>query len=353
MANLTMQELLKKHGSKVKGFSKSQKIEATVLEINKKQAIFDVGGKSEGILKDDYFQEARDYLKTLKPGDIVNAVVMEPENKDGNVVISLRHAANDSLWEKLEALKSDKKPVTVNIKSSNQSGVSVEYDGIYGFIPTSQIGKVTLKKLDKLGDSIKVKIIEIDKSRKKVVFSEKEVSEEKEIKALADIIKKIKVGEIYKGKVTTITNFGCFVEIEVEKTKIEGLVHVSEISWNKNDKPSDIFNVGDKVEVKVLSAEGGRISLSIKDAKENPWTKAIKNYKVDDKMKGKVVRNSDFGTFVELEPGVEGLIHITKIPPATKLEMGSVVNVYIEEIDEKAKKIALGLVLSAKPLNYK
>ncbi|HWA51550.1 MAG TPA: S1 RNA-binding domain-containing protein [Patescibacteria group bacterium] len=353
MAEMTMAELLKKHGSKVKGFTKSQKIEVTVKEISKKFATFDVGGKGEGILKDLYFAEARDYIKTLKPGDKVSAVVMEPENKEGNVVLSLRHAANDSLWEKLEELKKKGEAVTVNIKSSNQSGISVEYENIFGFIPTSQIGKETLKKIDKLGNALKVKIIEIDRDRKKAVFSEKEVSEEKEIKAQKDLMKKIKADEVYDGVVTTVTNFGVFVEIKVEKAKIEGLVHTSEISWEKGDKPADLFKIGDKVKVKVLSVTEDKLALSIKQAQEDPWEKVAKNYKVDDKIKGKVVRNSDFGTFVQIEPGIEGLIHITKIPPATKMEIGTDVNCYIEEIDEKNKKIALGLILSAKPLNYK
>jgi ribosomal protein S1 len=346
----TMEELLKKYGTSVKGFKRGQKIEAKVVEINKKSAIFDVGGKSEGILKDIYFQEARDYLKSLKVGDTVNALVMDPETSEGNVVLSLRHAAADSLWERLNDIKSKGTALSVNIKNSNQSGISVDFEGINGFIPSSQIGKALLKNIDNINGSIRVKIIEIDKGKKKVVFSEKAVSEEKEMKELEKNLTKIKTGEIYTGKITTITSFGVFVEI---KDGIEGLVHVSESSWEKVNKPSDMFKVGEAVTVKVLGSHDGKLSLSIKQAQKDPWEDAIKKLKVEDKVKGKVTKSSDFGTFVQILPGIEGLIHITKIPPATKLNIGDEVNVYIEEIDTKNKKISLGIVLTAKPIGYK
>lgn len=353
MTSITMEELLKKHAVKIKGFTRGEKIDAKLLEVNKKSAIFDVGGKSEGILRDDYFQEAREYLKLLKIGDKVSAVVMEPEDREGNVVLSLRHAANDSQWASLEERKRKGDIVNVNVKNSNNSGISVEYEGINGFIPTSQIGKETLKKFDKLTGTLAVKVIEVDKGRRKITFSEREVSEAKEIKELKEAIKKIKVDEIYNGVITTITSFGCFVEIIKGKTRVEGMVHISELSWEKVGSPSDLFKIGDKVKVKVIGIDGGKLSLSIKQAQDDPWKDIGKKFKVDDKVTGKVVRNSDFGTFVQIMPHVEGLIHITKIPPATKLNVGDVVNCYIEEIDEKSKKIALGIVLTSKPVAYK
>ena len=350
MAINTMEELLKKYGSKVKGFSRGEKIQARLIETTKKFALFDVGGKTEGILRDAYFQEARDYLKTLKVGDTVSALVMEPETSSGNVLLSLRHAASDSLWERLAELKTKGSIISVAIKNTSPSGISVQYEGINGFIPTSHISKVTSKNIDSLRDSLKVKVLEVDKSNKKVMFSEKAVTEAKEIKELQKVLENIKTGQLYKGKVITVTNFGVFVEI---KEGIEGLVHVSELSWEKVNRPSDVYKVGDKVEVKVLGQTDGKLSLSIKQAQKDPWTGVSKKYKAETHFQGKIIRNSDFGTFVQLEPGIEGLIHMTKIPPATKLNIGDAVNVYIEEIDEKNKKIALGLVLSAKPLGYK
>jgi ribosomal protein S1 len=351
-----MEELLAKYaGNPVKGFVRGQKIEAKLIEISKKVAVFDIGGKSEGLLVDQYFQEARDYLRGLKPGDTVTATVMDPENSDGSVLLSLRSAASESLWRSLEKDRKEGKELTVWVKNITASGVLADYEGVAGFIPTSQLSRqLQSSDLNDLnGKSIKVKILELDKSKKKIVFSEKAISESADIKASKDALENIKEGEAYKGKITTLTDFGAFVEIKVKKTQVEGLVHVSELSWQKVGKPSDTFKVGQKVEVVVLGKKDGKLSLSIKHAQKDPWDEALKKYKIDDKFKGKVTRNSDYGVFVELEPGVEGLIHITKIPPAKKLNPGDIVNCYIEEIDKANKKISLGLVLTSKPLAYK
>ncbi len=350
----TMEELLKKYGSKVKGFKRGQKVESKLLELSKKAALFDIGGKSEGVINDIYFQEARDYLKTLKVGDTVTAVVINPEMPDGSVLLSLRHAASDSLWKKFQGDLNEGKIVNVLVKNSNQSGILVDFEGISGFIPTSQIGRVMQQNLAGIVNTvIKVKVIEVDKAKRKIVFSEKAVSEVKEMEEASKAFKDLKVGEIYEGKITTITTFGVFVEIVVKKTKIEGLVHVSETSWDKTNNIADMFKVGEKVKVKVLEQHAGKLSLSIKQAEKDPWGEVADKFKVEDKLKGTVTKNSDFGTFVAIAPGIEGLIHITKIPPATKLNVGDVVNVYIEEIDTKNKKISLGLVLSVKPIGYK
>ncbi len=348
-----MAELLKKYGSSIKGFTRGQKIQAKLVSIGKKSAVFNVSGKGEGLLVDAYFREAREYVKSLQPGDTVSAIVMDPETADGSVLISLRHAAADALWEKLLEAKKDGAILSVNIKSANSSGLSIEYEGISGFIPSSQIGKALIKDLESLTGKVRVKVIEVDKRRKKAVFSEKAVSEAKDIEELQKVLKTIKEGEIYEGVISKVADFGCFVSIKVGKSKIDGLVHVSELAWEKTAKPSDLYKLGDEVKVRVLGIRDGKLALSIKQALEDPWKSVEKKFKVEDKVKGKVVRISDFGTFVELTPGIEGLIHITKIPPATKMEVGQEVNCYIEEIDLKNKKIALGIVLTSKPLGYK
>jgi ribosomal protein S1 len=158
--------------------------------------------------------------------------------------------------------------------------------------------------------------------------------------------------------VTKIYAFGCFVQIQVEikkgkKVPVEGLVHISELSWEKVSDSKEIVTEGEKVKVKIIGKKDDKLSLSMKQAKKDPWESAVKKYKKDKKLKGKVVRLSDYGVFVQLEPGVEGLIHMTKIPPATKLEEGKQVDVYVERIDPEARKLSLGLVLTTKPIGYK
>jgi small subunit ribosomal protein S1 len=350
----SMEELLSRSNVAIKGFTKGQKIDAKLIEIGRKYATFDVGGKSEGVLVDAYFAEAKPFLTTLKPGDVVQATVMDPETREGNVLLSLRHAASDLFWENLENAKNSGQPITVVGRSASPKGIAVDVDALITFIPISQIGKAAASNLEALvGNRFKVKVIEVDKSRRKVLLSEKAISEEKELGQIQTAIASLKENEVYKGVVKEVTNFGAFVEIVADDTTVEGLVHVSELSWHKVKDPHEILSEGDKIEVKILGLRDGKLALSLKQAVEDPWIKAAEKYSVDQRLKGKVVRHSDFGVFVELEPGIEGLIHMTKIPPATKLSVGQEVEVYIEEIDAPSRKISLGLVLTSKPVGYK
>jgi len=353
-----MEELLKGHT--IKTFNKGDVVEATFLGKDKRNAFFDIGGKSDAVLGDSYFDEAKTFIQKLKVGEKVKATVMEPENKEGRILISLRNAALTSLWERLQAAKAKGTVIEVTGRDIVGKGMTVDVESLVGFIPSSQFGKKTSKNLEALiGKRFKVKVIDLDSEKGRVLLSEKLVSEEEELKLIQEALTKVKIGDIYEGKVTQITSFGAFVEIKIEnKTKgrgipIEGLVHVSELSWEKVEDPADVLSEGEKVKVKVIGVEGGKLALSIKQSKEDPWQKAEKKYKTDSRVEGVVVRISDFGVFVNLEPGIEGLIHITKIPPATKLKLGDKVSCYVEGIDQKERRISLGLVLTAKPVGYK
>lgn len=351
MAAKTMAELLAKSKQKLTSFSVGQKVMAKVVAKTSKALILDIGGKSEGVVTEKAYAEAKDYIKSLKIGEEVSASVIVAESRDGNVILSLRQAMYDSSWENLENAKRSKEPVAVIAKGVNSAGVTVQVENLGGFIPTTQLGKEVLKNPQSLvGKYFKAVVIELDRSQNKLVLSEKEVSDAQDIKDAKRALEKIKDGAVLEGVVTTVANFGCFVKIPGE---IEGLVHISELSWGRVERTSDVVEKGDKVKVKVIGKHDGKLALSIKQAGDDPWTLATKNYKKDAKITGKVVRISDFGVFVELEPGVEGLIHMTNIPPATKLSEGQEVKCYVQEIDSKNKRLSLGLVLSSKPLGYK
>lgn len=353
----TMAELLAAYGSKVRGFSTGQKVRAKVLAKNSSSLILDIGGKSEGVVAEKAFVEARDLIKKLQVGDEVTATVLVPETKDGTVLLSLRQAAFDASWERLEKAQESQNPVAVFGKGVNPSGVTVEAEGILGFIPGSQLGKEASKDSSLLiGKYFKAVVLEVDKLANKVVLSEKSVSEAEDIKKALEIVKKIKEGDTYDGVVTTVANFGCFVKLDLNEKDaptIEGLVHISELSWGKVAHTSDVVSEGGKVKVKVIGVKDGRLSLSIKQALKDPWSDADKKYKAESKVKGKVVKISDFGVFVQLEPGIEGLVHITNIPPGKRFTEGEEINCYVQEIDSKAKKLSLGLVLTTKPIGYK
>ncbi len=352
---LTMADLLAKVGHKLVSYSVGQKIRAKVVSKTHKALVLDIGGKSEGVVCEKAFIEARDYIKSLKVGDEVLTSVLIPEAKDGSVILSLRQAMYGAAWEKLEKAKSAKEGVAVYAKGVNPSGVAVECEGVNGFIPTTQLSKEALKNTQNLvGKYFKAVPIEVDRNYNKLVLSEKEVSEASDIKAAGEAISKIKEGDVYDGIVTTVANFGCFVKIELEKGReVEGLVHISELSWGRVERVTDVVNKEDKVKIKVIGKKDGKLAFSIKQALKDPWADAKEKYKQEAKVKGRVVRLSDFVVFVELEPVIEGLIHITKIPPATRIKEGDEVNCYVEEIDTKSKKLSLGLVLTSKPLGYK
>lgn len=354
----TMAELLARAKNKVQTFTKGQRIAACVLSKSDNLVIFDIGGKSEGLVKEKGYTDAKEYIEGLKVGDSVSVTILVPESRDGTIVLGLKDAMRDVSWIKLEEAKKSGEAVPVFGKGVGTAGFVIDVMGIEGFIPTSQMGKeITGNAQNLVGKYFKAKVMEVDKMNKKVVLSEKEVSEAGNIALIKEALKKIKEGEIYEGVVTTVAPFGAFVKIEVplkkEKAEVEGLVHVSELSFSRVNLPSDVIHEGDKVQVKVLAAHEGKLALSVKQAKKDPWEGVEKKYKSEDKVTGKIVRVSDFGAFVELEPGVEGLIHITQIPPAYKLTTGQEVKCTVEEVNMKDKRIALGLVLTTAPVGYK
>jgi ribosomal protein S1 len=355
-----MEKLLAKHEAEVKSYSQGDKVKGTIQEITPKRVVVDIGGKSEAMVAEKAYKEAESYIKTLKVGDVVEASIIIPETYDGFTILSFRHASANASWKRIETAEKKGTPLRVDVRSVLTSGLVVNVGGLTGFVPRSQLGKDIVKDLDSLvGKKINAIVIDTDRSNNKVVLSEKEVSEAEELAIVRDAIKNIKEGEVYEGVVTTIYDFGCFVTIKAgkkkskDKVELDGLVHISELSWDKIGKPEDEVKVGDKVKVKVIGKTKGKLALSIKQTIEDPWDTIEKKYKKDQKVEGKVIKQSDFGVFIQLEPGVEGLIHLTKIPPGKKLGRGDKVDIYIEEVDKKEKRISLGLVLTAKPVGYK
>ena len=355
-------------GHKIRSFSRGEKVEGEVIGITKKRVAMDIGGKSEGLVAEKAFDEAKEYIKGLEIGDKVRTTVIVPESPDGTVILSLRHAANDAIWERIEKAQETQEPISVQGRSLNPSGINVEVGNLLGFVPTSQLGKVAAQNPQGLiGNAFRAVVIDADRSTNRIILSERAVSESKEIDEEKKALKLVRESEVYEGKVTTVTDFGCFVEIKTkipkkkETVALEGLVHISELSWRKVNKSSDVVAKGDKVKVKVIGVENpstgsrqaGKLSLSIKQAQKDPWDEAEKKYKKDTKVAGEVVRVSDFGVFVQVEPGVEGLIHLTKIPPGKKLNKGDKIDCYVEEVDSKNRRLSLGLVLTEKPVGYK
>ena len=358
----TMEQLLLQTQYQPKGLKVGAPIDAVVVEKTKSILYLDIGGKSDGMVIDREMKAARDFIKALSVGDKVEAIVTQPENDAGQTLLSLKKAALVSTWsEFLEKLKTGE-TLKVKGKEVNRGGLVVEIKGLQGFIPGSQFGsRLSSDKDDLLGKVLTVKVIEADRDKNRLIFSEKEVSDAGLLKAQKLALNKVKVGDKFRGEVTGVMPFGLFVKIGLSTKKskskihLEGLVHISEISWEKVEDTSKFYNQGDKVKVKVLAIDkkSGKLNLSIKQLADDPWKDIKKKYKVDKKVKGEVIRMAPFGAFVKLDTGIEGLIHISKIPVEQAFKVGQKVNCYIESVDLENRRISLGLVLTEKPVGYK
>jgi len=352
----TMEELLAQTGYQIRGLKRDQQVTGTITNITSKAAFVDVGAKAEGIIVGKEFETAREYIKSLKVGDKVEARVAMPEGEGGHPLLSLKSEALTSAWKKLNQAKGQSEEIEVQVKDLIRGGVLVNAFGISGFIPSSQLGTAWQERQDQLiGRNIKVKVIEVDETQNRLILSEKAVSEKEKIEKLKTLIKQFKVGEVVEGTITGIMPFGLFVQVKIGQGEVWGLVHVSELAWGRVVNPEAEYKVGDPIKVKVLGAdeEGAKLALSVKQITVDPWQELVKKYEVDSRVSGRVTRMIASGAFIELEPEVEGFLHISKVPVEKKIQVGDILACFIETIEPEKRRISLGLVLTAKPVGYK
>lgn len=355
-----MEELLAQTGYQLKGFKKGETIKGKVVEVTGRTVYIDIGGKAEAVVAEQEFELARDYFRSLKPGEEVTGVVLLAENDSGQVILSLRRAAIDSRWKVFEQAMQDESIITVFGKEATKGGLLVETDGVFGFVPASQLSKeLEANAASVVGKPIKVKVIEVDRNQNRLVLSEKAVSEAEEIEKRRQVLGAVKIGGEYEGKVVGTVPFGAFVEIPVkrdgEEETLEGLVHISEMSWEKVDEVGKVAKEGDKMKVQVIGIDedNGKLALSIKRLSADPWSIVAEKYKIDSKHSGKVSKITPYGVLVKLERGIEGLIHASKMPSETTYKEGDEVDVFVESVDLDKRRLSLGVVLMTKPVGYK
>jgi len=344
---------------------RGQEVEGKITFLNRKMVLLDIGGKTEGVVAGEDVSEAEDLLSDLKVGDKIKVYVKYPENDQGQVMLSLRKAVEVNRWGKFSKMMGDEKEVIVTGLEVNKGGMVVKLGEIRGFVPTSQFGEKHLGKMDELlTQKFKVKVIEVDKDQNRLIFSEKMVSDAKALSKRYDALKEVKEGNELKGTVSGIMPFGVFVTVSVpmnkgkkdaEEAKIEGLIHISEISWEKVEDPNTLFKVGQEVGVQVIGVEkeAGKLNLSIKRMANDPWKEIEKDYAEGTKHKGKVVRIAPYGVFVNFIPGVDGLIHVSNKPAGKEFETGEEVEVFVEKLDIKSRRMSLGVVLTEVPVGYR
>lgn len=342
----TMAELVELMGDKLVPFAQGDVVDVTVLAPAKDHIMVDVAGIATGIIPEKEFSATG---AKVKAGEVVRAYVMSSENANGYVILSMKRAEKERLWNMLEQRNTAGEMIPVKIVQANKGGLVAEYGNMQGFIPVSQLSfknyprvdgdrsKIQSKLAELIGQTITVKIISYDKPTNKIVFSEKAAGD-------ADLEEKAKsyvVGQKVTGKVTGIVDFGLFVNIG----DIEGLVHISQVSWQRINNLKDHFQVGQEIEAEVVSADGGRVSLSIKKLQPDPWQADIKNLNVGEAIDGEVTKVTPYGAFVRITDNLEGLFHVSQMgegrKPEEVVQEGKKYQFEVLSIEPELRKISL------------
>ncbi|MCK5027002.1 MAG: S1 RNA-binding domain-containing protein [Candidatus Pacebacteria bacterium] len=338
-------------------------IEGPVVNIDKASLFIDLPPFGTGIIYGREFMNARDIIRKINIGDTIAAKIVETENEDGYIELSLKEARQAIIWEEAEQAIISKAVLNLLVKDANKGGLILDWQGIHGFLPASQLkpehyprvedgdkDKI-LEELKKfVDDHLSVSIIAANPKEGKLIFSEKD-SEQKE---KTEMIQTYKVGDELPGEVTGVVDFGVFVKVE---EGLEGLVHISEIDWGLVKDPRTMYKIGDSVKVKVIEVKDGKISLSIKALKENPWTNASKKYKKGVIVKGVVIKFNQYGALVSIEEGVAGLAHISEFGSEEslreKLELGKTYPFQITFFEPKEQKMTLSFMDESKKTEKK
>lgn len=333
---------------------RGQIVPGTVLYVTDSQIMVNINYRSDGIIdRDELPTDLEDPRTEYKAGDEIEVYIVKVDDGEGNVVLSLRRIKDVQAWNELEEKFEAKEPIEVFVKEETKGGLIVEYKGARAFMPASHCFDRFRRDLSSLvGETVKVEIIDFDKSKRRAVVSRRELEKARIQKEQEEFWSGIEEGQVRKGKVMRLTNFGAFVDLG----GVDGLIHITDIAWNRIRDPKEVLSVGDEVEVLVLSfdKEKNRISLGLKQLTENPWETFKKNNKVGDVAKGTVVSMPDFGAFVRLKEGIDGLIHISQIcrehieKPSDILNMNQEVEAKITDIKEN-QKISLSIRALTEP----
>ncbi len=308
-------------------------IKGTVISVSKREIHIDIDGITTGIVRGREMIDESGEFSDLKPGDKVEAVVLELENEKGEVELSLRQAGHQKAWERLAELYKNKEKVEVKVIDANKGGLIILLGKTKGFLPVSQLStenyprvaggdknKILEKLKSLVGKTLQVVIINLDEKEEQLIVSEKEASSEEMEKEIS----KYKVGDVIEGTISAITDFGAFIKFG---NNIEGLIHISELAWQRIDNPHDIIKVGQKTKAQIIDINGTKIFLSIKKITEDPWKGIEKKYKVGDIVEGKIIKINPFGLFVELDKNIHGLAHISELPVENLAELKSLVKI--------------------------
>jgi len=345
---LTMDELL--GDTDVAGLSTGDVVEGVVTAIKKNEVWIDLGARGVGVV----MRREIGYGQKLEVGQTITVSVIDPELDEGYALLSMKRAAKDRGWDELQRIHEANEIIEVMPYDANRGGLLVELEGIRGFLPVSQLAaghyprvsgadkdEILQKLLALTNKPLRVRVLDVSRKDNKLIFSEKEAVKDD----MQARFSKLKVGDIVEGVVTGVIDFGAFINVD----GIEGLVHISEISWERVDNPRNYVKVGEDIKAKIIGIDKDRLSLSIKQMSEDPWLDQVKAFKKGDVVEGKVTRITPFGAFVQLSPSVEALVHVSEmsddetVDPEKLFQLNEKKQFKVLDIDTENRKIALSL----------
>jgi small subunit ribosomal protein S1 len=330
-------------------FEEGDVVKGRVVRIDKDEVLVDIGYKSEGVIPSHELsiRKSVNPADEVEQGEEVDALVLTKEDADGRLVLSKKRARFEKAWRRIEAAAESGEPVEGNVIEVVKGGLILDL-GVRGFLPASLVDIRRVHNLDEfMGQTLECKVIELNRSRNNVVLSRRAVLEEERKEVREQILGRLEPGQVVEGKISNIVDFGAFVDLD----GIDGLIHISELSWSHVNHPSEVVAIGDTVRIKVLDIDRDRqrISLGLKQTQEDPWQRVISAHRPGDVLGGTVTKVVAFGAFVEILPGVEGLVHISELAdhhvesPSEVVEPGATLDVKILEIDEERRRLSLSI----------
>ncbi len=354
-----MEEMVKEHEEMLEVPAVGEIVDGNIIDKARNAMYVDLGPLGVGVIYGRDLFDDMDTFKNAKLGDAVQATVQKYDNEDDLIELSLRSATQEKSWEELRGKVGTGEIFDTEVIDANKGGLMVRVHGITGFLPVSQLAPDNYPRVeggdknkifellrDLVGKSLKVKVINAEQETEKLIVSEKAaISDE-----ISGVLEGISVGDVVKGTITGVVDFGVFVMFEKEGKELEGLVHISELAWQRIDKPGDFVNAGDVIEAKVIGMDGLRISLSIKELQDDPWSGVGKKYQIGDEVEGEVLKVTPFGGFVKLDNDIHGLVHISELPkeaqsnPETVLKAGEMMKFIIISMQPEEHRLGLSLI---------
>jgi small subunit ribosomal protein S1 len=330
-------------------FDEGDVVNGKVVRIDKDEVLVDIGYKAEGVIPSNELsiRKSVDPADEVELGEEVDALVLTKEDTEGRLILSKKRARFEKAWRKIEVAADSGEPVEGSVIEVVKGGLILDL-GVRGFLPASLVDIRRVHNLDEfMGQTLECKVIELNRSRNNVVLSRRAVLEEERKEVREQILGRLEPGQVVEGKISNIVDFGAFVDLD----GIDGLIHISELSWSHVNHPSEVVAIGDTVRIKVLDIDRDRqrISLGLKQTQEDPWQRVISTHRPGDVLEGQVTKVVAFGAFVEILPGVEGLVHISELAdhhvenPSEVVEPGTTLNVKILEIDEERRRLSLSI----------